>query len=268
MSPTKPTCTRTLRAGTAFARPYKDSLRPENRMRQKTLKTLSACALTLAASAVVAATQTTGTIGSAAEAAVRASLGPLPKTTRVSADPIDPRLRLAACSRSLDSTVTTPVTTQARRTTVRVSCAGTTPWKLYVPVRIEQQIEVAVAKRTLAPGTSIAASDLRTEWRNLAELPPDVLIRPEALHGLELRQVLTEGQVVRGMQVRAPNLLQRGQKVVIVASGGGINVKMNGVAESTGRRGAIVTVRNERSGRRIQARVLDRAHVEALGSGR
>ena len=78
---------------------------------------------------------------------------------KVKPDPLDPRLRLAACQQALIA-FWAPGSRRVGNTTVGVRCEGTRPWKLFIPTRVMLMQEVVVASRPLARGQRIARSDL------------------------------------------------------------------------------------------------------------
>ena len=204
-------------------------------------------------------------ISVAATAAVQAALGGGAASTDLEPQPLDPRLRLSECEVPLDARLTGPLPGNASRAVVRVQCRGVRPWKVYVSVAIQRRADVAVAARVLEAGTVVTAADLRTETRVLAQLPGDALIAIDAIVGREIRHRIPAGSAIRRHQVRVPELVRRGQFVTIESSSGSIIVKMGGIVQSPGAAGSIVRVRNQTSGRLIQARVVDAGRVAALG---
>jgi len=62
----------------------------------------------------------------------------------------------------------------------------------------------------------------------------------------------------------APKLIRRGDQVVIVATTGGISVRMAGTAMADGRRDEQITVKNKSSNRLIKVRVVAPGTVQAV----
>ena len=217
-----------------------------------------ACSSSLAAATMAA-------IGDAAERAVRNVLGDNPATT-LSAERLDPRLRLAPCDRPLAARLNAPLGSNARRATVRVDCPGTQAWKLYVSVSIRRQIAVPIATRPIAAGSVLAAADFELVQRTAGDLPNNTVTTLNALVGRQLVQPVMVGEPVRSHQMRNPIVVKRGQFVTIESKKGPIIVKMGGIVQSAGSAGGIVSVRNQQSGRLIQARIVDANRVTALGT--
>lgn len=82
---------------------------------------------------------------------------------------LDSRLRLTRCDAPLAGFQPSGAR-MLGNTTVGVRCPGTTPWTLYVPVRVSLYGDVVVAARPLARGTQLTDADLKLANRDLAQL--------------------------------------------------------------------------------------------------
>ncbi len=111
----------------------------------------------------------------------------------------------------------------------------------------------------LIPGHVIQASDLKVEAAN--EFPRRVapLKTVEAAVGSVTRRAIPAGTVLTAPMFEAPNDVERGQTVLVEVHSGSAVVKAEGKAESAGRRGDTVSVRNATSG------TLFRAQIEGKG---
>ncbi len=169
---------------------------------------------------------------------------------------LDPRLRLARCDQPLQAFFPSG----ARRmgnTTVGVRCNGSTPWTLYVPVTIEVYARVVVAAAPLAKGEILDGSKVRLAEYNLAKLPQGYFHQLSKVMGMRLRRNLRMGQPLVPAMVQAPRLVERGQRVILVAGGNGLDVRMPGEALSHGARGDRIRVRNLSSRRIVEGVVTD-----------
>lgn len=179
---------------------------------------------------------------------------------RAQATSLDSRLRLASCSSALEA-FSMSANNGAGRTTIGVRCPGESPWTLYVPVEIQAEVNVVTASRSLQRGERLAEGDFRVESRPLQQLPLNYLSNPEQLADLELTRPVNGGTILSANMFRSRQVVSRGQEVTIYAGGGGVEVRMNGVALEGGTAGQRISVRNSNSGRTVQATVIDEHRV-------
>lgn len=179
----------------------------------------------------------------------------------VKASALDSRLRLKLCDAPLE-TSSNDNNLRGGRLTVGVRCAGTSPWLLYVPVAITARIPIVIIDGPLPRGTLLNAANLRLEERPLTALPPQYVSSTEQLLGRELTRAVTGATVATPNMVQARDLVQKGQDVMILATGANIQVRMAGVALQKGQQGERIDVKNASSGKTLQAVILDAATVE------
>jgi flagella basal body P-ring formation protein FlgA len=165
-------------------------------------------------------------IKAAAVAATRASINKPDASIESAA--IDERLRLIACAGPLDAQVEREV--RNGQGTVAVACAGSSPWRLFVRVRVVEQVGVVVARHTLAAGALLSADDLEIHTQSSTSLPLDYLSDPAQAIGLTVRRTVPAGTVLAGAALESPELIQRGALVTLVAGSGSVRVKSEGVA--------------------------------------
>jgi flagella basal body P-ring formation protein FlgA len=207
--------------------------------------TLAAGALTFGAAAQTAARwQPPETIAAAARAAAIAT-----GAGEIEAVAVDARLKLAECGEPLDATVQRPV--QRGSGTIAVSCATPTPWRLFVPVRATNPVDVLVLRRNVQTGETLDADDVAVERRPSASLPYDYLSEPDQAVGFTVRRTQTEGTIVVPAALERPEAVARGTLVTLRAGDGGITVKSDGVALDAARLGQRLRVRSA-SGRIVE----------------
>jgi flagellar basal body P-ring formation protein FlgA len=196
----------------------------------------------------------------AAAALAAAPPGPAPE---VRADAPDPRVRLPDCDQPLTGVVAGVVRPKGR-VTAEVRCDGSRPWNLYVPVQILGSQAILVAARSLARDTVLAPADVRLAQASAGMPGYGALSDPGQVTGKRLRRNIEEGTPVTAALLDAPVLIRRGQQVTLEAAGGGLSVKMAGVARTDGSFGDIIEVENGGSGRVVQAVVRSAKSVEVL----
>jgi flagella basal body P-ring formation protein FlgA len=170
--------------------------------------------------------QSTDTIKAAAVAATRASIGK--SDASIEATAIDERLRLPACTRPLDARLEREV--RNGQSTVAVACTGAEPWKLFVPVRVVEQVSVVVARHVLAVGAVLSADDVEVRTQASTSLPLDYLSDPAQAIGLTVRHTVPTGTLLAGAALESPQIIERGALVTLVSGSGPVHVKSEGVA--------------------------------------
>jgi len=198
-----------------------------------------------------AAWQSTADIAAAAERYLQERVGKSESRTAAQAATLDPRHRLARCDRPLEAFLR-PGTRITSRTVVGVRCGGSKPWKLYVPVNVVVTEDVLIAKRTLPRGHVLTTADFEIEPRDVSRLVSGYVSDPASLVGQKLKYQLIAGRLLTPSMLEADAAVRRGQTVTIVASGGGIAVRMTGKALMDGALNQRIRVQNLNSGRVVE----------------
>lgn len=133
-----------------------------------------------------------------------------------------------------------------------------------IPVRVdvEARTDMVVALRQIDHGTTIAASDVTLQKRELSHNSQRASRRIEEVIGKKVRTSLKANQVVRGDQIEKVPLIKSGQLVTIIAENDVMKVSVLGKARSSGAEGDIITVQNQNSFKEISARVLNATTVQ------
>ena len=224
-----------------------------------------ACALVLvlAVPAARAAEQDTVAIRLAAESAVRALAAAPDEATRVFivADPLDPRLRLPACTLPLTAAAVDDGGLRAR-TVVAVRCTGARGWSLYVPVRVESDLPVLVALRPLPRDATPHIEDFRPERRRVPGLAAQFVADAAGLAGRRLRRPLAAGEVLAVEALAVAPVVHRGEQVMLLARSGTMEIRVAAVALADGRPDEHIRVQNLASQRVIEGVVRGAGLVE------
>ena len=165
---------------------------------------------------------------------------------------LDSRLRLAPCPQPLAAAWASG-SAHVGRVTVEVRCTAGRPWRLYVPSQVTLKRDVVVAARPLARGQRLSPADLRRERRDLGRVGGDAVLDPARVLGYVLTRPLAAGSVLEPRLLEAPRLVERGQRVQLVAEGPGIHISMAGQALDDGALGDTVRVRNPASRQVVDA---------------
>lgn len=177
------------------------------------------------------------------------------KKTSITLGRIDPRLRLARCSRKPEAYI--PVNSRlVGYTTVGIRCNGKTPWNIYLQAHIRVYRDIVVARTALVRGSVIQAQHFQLVTREVTGNPALYITDARNAIGKIVKRPMAAGQPVLVPNLAAARLIRRGQKVVILAKIEGLYVKMQGTALQDGSQGMTIKVRNLSSRRIIEGTVI------------
>ena len=131
-------------------------------------------------------------------------------------------------------------------------------------MRVHVYEKMVTAARALQPEKPLAAADLRLEERELERISAQYFTKPADVQGKVLNRLLREGAVLTPNMIRNPVILQTNGMVNLIVDYNGVKVKTEGIALQAGRVGDVIRVRNTRSGRTLQGRVVDAQNVEVF----
>ena len=202
-------------------------------------------------------------VRAAAEQAVHAHFD-LPGSRIVAqALPLDPRLRLAPCTLPLRAALADAVR-PAPRLSVPVHCPQDGGWTVRVQVQLQLFRPVLVTSRPLLRGDGLQPADVRAEERDVTRLGYGYLDSLDQVAGRTLARALPEGSVLTPAALGGRRMVRAGDRVQVVARLGDIVVRADGIALGSGDNGARLRVRNESSGKVVDAMVHAPGVVLAL----
>ena len=179
----------------------------------------------------------------------------------VQVNPLDPRLRMPLCSQDLDATLESPAQPLGR-VTVRVRCDSSAPWTVFVPAQVKLFREVVTMVRPLKRESVIGAEDVALRERDVGTLKQGFLSQLDQAVGMKLLRPTVLDQVLTPQHLEQPELIQKGDQVVIIARSGSLAVRMPGEALVKGGLSEQIRVRNLNSKRVVKARVTGPGQVE------
>ncbi len=207
--------------------------------------------------------QTIQSISAAAEAHVRSSLAASGLQVESRVRSLDPRLKLARCDQPLQAF--TPRAAELKQNVVvGVRCRGSTPWKVYVPVKLTAYREVLVARRPLNRGATLSSRDVRREKRDITIARGAYLTDLAQLEGKVLRRSVPEGRMMTMELLDEEELIKRGQQVTLMVAHNGFTVRMAGTALTDGAVNQRIRVENTSSKRTVEGIVRSRQVVEVI----
>lgn len=168
---------------------------------------------------------------------------------------LDKRLRLKKCPQKLKIT-TAYGQALAGKTTLSVKCPAQN-WALMVPAGIDLYLPVFIAKRPLSRGNIIQDADFSQVTRKVSLLPSGYINESSQLKGYKVKRFIRQGSIIPPSALAKPKLVNRGQRVDLVAKSGNLIVRMKGEAMSDGVRNQLIRVKNQRSKRIVEGTVIE-----------
>lgn len=126
---------------------------------------------------------------------------------------------------------------------------------VWARVRISATMTRVVAREMILPGKPVSASAVRLE--TLEDFPlRDNFARnlDEVVGRLPLHAIQPESPVLR-VDLREPFQVQRGEDVRVTAISGAAQLTLQAVAETSGKQGDLITLKNPQTGKTFSARV-------------
>lgn len=174
---------------------------------------------------------------------------------------LDARLRLARCPQELEAFQPSGARIGGH-SSVGVRCPGPTGWTVYVPADIGVFGKALVTTRSLARAAAVTTDDVKVVETDLTPLGHGYLQGLDDIDGMVTRRPVTAGTVLTPAMVKAPHLVNRGDRVRLVSSQGPIQVEMMGEVINAGARGDRVRVRALNSQRIVEGWVVSASVVK------
>ena len=184
-----------------------------------------------------------------------------PENIAISVSNLDSRLQLTRCELPLRQVITSP-RPYGSNISVKVSCGGVKPWSIYVPTRVDMYAEVAVMANTLERGSILTEADVQLVRMNTTQAGFGHIRDVRQAVGKELKRRLQSGDAVRLSHLKSPQVVRKGDRVVVEATTAGVSVVTSGRALLNGQVGDQIQVRNEKSERVVDAEVVAPGRVK------
>ena len=141
---------------------------------------------------------------------------------------------------------------------------GSQHFAIWARVRIQAPCQRLLAAENIRRGQTLEARSLRQETAQCA-LGPKLPLTMAQAGGMVANRSIQAGEEIRPEFVAAPNDVDRGDSVHVEVLSGAARLAFTGKAETSGRSGDVVAVRNPGSNRIFNARVegKDRVIVQA-----
>jgi flagella basal body P-ring formation protein FlgA len=153
----------------------------------------------------------------------------------------------------LASTITGPETPVTWRGEVLYH--GSRKFSIWARVKVSATMTRVVATQLILPGQTVAPDTVRLETYDDFPLRNDIARNLEEVIGRMPRRAIRTGLPVFRSDLIEPFQVQRGDLVDVTAISGAAQLHMPAVAETSGRQGDLISLKNARSGKSFRARV-------------
>ncbi|WP_286265330.1 flagellar basal body P-ring formation chaperone FlgA [Thalassotalea atypica] len=168
----------------------------------------------------------------------------------VSISPIDPRVTIKPCFSELSANI--PENHNSRNVNVEISCADSTPWSLYIPARVKIMSPVVVALTAIDKGSLLTGDNIGVKFIDEKKIRGEKLTSTVELIGAKSRRNLSSGSAISRRNIC---VVCKGDSVTIEAHSAALSIRTAGVAMMNGYVGDKIKVKNERSGKLVNARI-------------
>lgn len=172
--------------------------------------------------------------------------------------------QLPVCGNDLSVTPSDNERVDLHRLRMEVRCNEGRGWDLAVVVKPDIYLPIVVARRGLERGKVIAPADITIKKMNISSTRGNYVTHPDEVTGLTVKRRIRERQPVGLTQLASPVLVERGQRVTMIAELDGVQAQTVGEAMKKGRKGEIIKVKNESSERVVSAVVANAGVVRML----
>jgi len=142
-----------------------------------------------------------------------------------------------------------------------VRYAGNRRFAVWARVKVLASLPRVVALADLPPDRPVDPSQVKLETRDEFPLAGNFASTLDQVTGKWPRIAIRAGAEIRTDQLVEPRDVSRGQVVKVEVTGTAAHLECEGIAESSGARGEMISVRNRDSGRRFRARVTGSGRV-------
>jgi flagella basal body P-ring formation protein FlgA len=168
---------------------------------------------------------------------------------------------LAACAEAPTVRPLGDTASLTERQRLEVRCNAGPGWSLELTGQAQVLLPVVHASGVIDRGQTLAATDLRLEPINIGKAQRGYYNRLDEVTGKTAKRRIRPGQLLTPSLLSLPLAVRRGQPVKIVAHHDGIEASTAGEALVDGQPGDVIRVRNVRSGKVIEAKVIEEGVV-------
>ncbi len=169
---------------------------------------------------------------------------------------LDSQLKLTVCPEPLEIFTTADVIKPGRNS-IGVRCNTDNKWSIYISAVIKTYQSVLVLTQPLQRGDSITRQHLSLERRDVSSLRGDFISDIEQIQNKQAVRPMQTGTLLSMRNITEPKLIKRGDKITISSVLPDFAIRMNGLAMMDGVKGQNIRIKNQSSGRIINATVIE-----------
>ena len=163
---------------------------------------------------------------------------------------IDPRITIKPCEQKLIANI--PENTTSRNVNVKISCADSIPWQIYLPARVERTFATVISTTVIEKGAMLSKDNIAVQYLARNKIRGKKLTDITAILGSKAEKRIGKGRAINTKNVC---LVCKGDSVTISAKSSNFMIKTQGIALSSGNVNKQIKVKNTRSGKVIRAKV-------------
>ena len=122
-------------------------------------------------------------------------------------------------------------------------------------------LEVPVARRVIRNGEILKKDDIMKVKTKVTNINHNIVLSEEQLLGMEARNIISNGRYFRVTDIKKRPIILMQDVVTMVYSVNNLTVKTMGIAMEEGAEGDKIKIKNEKTGREIYAKIIDKDHV-------
>lgn len=175
--------------------------------------------------------------------------------------PIDARMKLEHCAQPLTVNHRPPGRISGRLT-MKVSCSAPSNWKIHVPVVVKAFDDVVIAKHPIPKGSHLTAADVRLERKDISLLHSGYYRNLSQVVGQVSKRPIRQNFVINSASLQPAMMVDRGEKVVILAEGNGLSIRTTGIAMQQGGHGDLIQVKNSKTDKVVEGRIIGPGQIK------
>jgi flagella basal body P-ring formation protein FlgA len=174
----------------------------------------------------------------------------------MSVAPLDSQLKLAPCPEPLDI-FTADNLIKPGRNSISVRCNITNKWSIFTSAAIKTYQAILVLTQPLQRGDTVTRQHLSLERKDVSSLRGDFITRAEQIENKQALRPIPAGAILSMRNIAEPKLVKRGDKIIISSVRPDFAIRMNGLAMMDGIKGQRIRIKNQSSGRIVNATVIE-----------
>ena len=172
----------------------------------------------------------------------------------------DRRLVLKTCAHPPSARATNSLP-KSGKLTIKVHCASPAEWSIYLPAKVLHRIKLWSSVHGIERGSIIAATDIEKNLLWLTRPPTGAVQRLEKIVGMEVRQSIQPGRIIKQRQLRKPLLIRKGHRLSAAVREPGFMLSTEVIALEDGADGDTIKVRNAKTEKLLWVTVTRRGQL-------